>query len=142
MPDKVISSFEIMIKNSPEEVSSAIHKFITFCNEQKISLAVIYKLRLAMEEILVNTINYSFTDKNQHDICIKMFLQSKKVEMEFIDDGIEFNPLNAPEPQSMPLEQMEPGGVGIYLVKTMMDTFEYKRIMGKNILTISKNITQ
>lgn len=136
------SNYEIVIKNSPEEVSQAIHRFLKFCNEQNLPLAIIYKLRLAMEELLVNVVNYSFRDQNQHDIFIKINSYVDKVDMEFIDDGIEFNPLTAPEPEDIPLEKRIPGGVGIYLVKTMMDTFEYKRINGKNVLTISKKITQ
>ena len=134
-------NYEIILKNSPEDVSNAIYSFLAFCNEQKISLALIYKLRLAMEEILVNTINYSFQDQKEHDILVKINCGEVNVVVEFVDDGIEFNPLNAPEPQDIPLEERIPGGVGIYLVKTMMDTFEYQRINGKNILTISKKIT-
>ncbi len=133
-------NYEIVIKNSPEEVSNAIYQLITFCNEENIALALIYKLRLAMEEILVNTINYSFQDKNQHEIAIRINSSVNKLTMEFIDDGIEFDPLTVPDPQDVPLEQRQPGGVGIYLVKTMMDDFKYNRIDGKNILTVSKKI--
>jgi len=135
-------NYDIILKNSPEDVSNAIYRFLEFCNAQKFSLSLIYKLRLAMEEILVNTINYSFQDQNEHDIYVKINCHEEKVVVEFVDDGIEFNPLNAPEPQDIPLEEKIPGGVGIYLVKTMMDTFEYQRQDGKNILTISKKTTQ
>ncbi|MDP3684850.1 MAG: ATP-binding protein [Ignavibacteria bacterium] len=141
MSNDPAKSYEIVIKNSPEEVSNAIYQFISFCNEEKISLASIYKLRLAMEEILVNIINYSFRDKNQHEISIRINSSSDEVSMEFIDDGIAFDPLTVPDPQDIPLEQRKPGGVGIYLVKTMMDVFKYKRIDGNNILTVSKKIT-
>jgi len=141
MSNDPAKSYEIVIKNSPEEVSNAIYQFISFCNEEKISLASIYKLRLAMEEILVNIINYSFQDKNQHKILIRINSSADNLTMEFIDDGIAFDPLTVPDPQDIPLEQRKPGGVGIYLVKTMMDVFKYKRIDGNNILTVSKNIT-
>ena len=141
MSNDPAKSYEIVIKNSPEEVSKAIYQFLSFCNEEKISLASIYKLRLAMEEILVNIINYSFQDKNQHEILIRINSSSDKMTMEFIDDGIAFDPLTVPDPQDIPLEQRKPGGVGIYLVKTMMDVFKYKRIDGNNILTVSKKIT-
>ncbi len=135
-------NFEIKLKNSPEDVSNAIYRFLEFCNGHEFSLALIYKLRLAMEEILVNTINYSFQDQNEHDIFVRINCMGDNVVVEFEDDGIEFNPLNVPEPQDLPLEERIPGGVGIYLVKTMMDTFEYERKNGKNILTISKKTTQ
>lgn len=141
MTNDPAKSYEIVIKNSPEEVSNAIYQFISFCNEEKISLASIYKLRLAMEEILVNIINYSFQDKNQHEILIRINSSADNLTMEFIDDGIAFDPLTVPDPQDIPLEQRKPGGVGIYLVKTMMDVFKYKRIDGNNILTVSKKIT-
>ncbi|MDP3147652.1 MAG: ATP-binding protein [Ignavibacteria bacterium] len=141
MSNDPVKSYEIVIKNSPEEVSKAIYQFLSFCNEEKISLASIYKLRLAMEEILVNIINYSFQDKNQHELLIRINSSADNLTMEFIDDGIAFDPLTVPDPQDIPLEQRKPGGVGIYLVKTMMDVFKYKRIDGNNILTVSKKIT-
>ena len=131
----------IMLRNTPEEVSRAIHQFLSFCNEQNLALAIIYKLRLAMEEILVNTVSYSFQNKEPHDIHIKVNYYFDRVVVQFTDDGKEFNPLTIPDPQDIPLEERKPGGVGIYLVKTMMDTFEYQRHNGKNILTILKKIT-
>ncbi|PIP79736.1 MAG: histidine kinase [Ignavibacteria bacterium CG22_combo_CG10-13_8_21_14_all_37_15] len=141
MIERACRGYEMVIKNSHEEVSRAIYEFINFCNEQSIALSTIYKLRLAMEEILVNAINYSFLDKNLHDIHIKITYDAERVCIEFLDDGIEFNPLTAPEPKDIPLDERIPGGIGIYLVKTMMDTFEYKRSNEKNILTISKKTT-
>ncbi len=141
MKEEAIGGFEIIVKNSSEEISKAIYQFIKFCNMQNLSLSVIYKLRLAMEEILVNTISYSFQDGNLHDIQIKINSYVDKVVLEFLDDGVEFNPLTVPEPKDIPLEDRKPGGIGIYLVKTVMDTFEYKRTNGKNILTISKKLT-
>ena len=138
---RLVGIDEIIVKNSPEEISKAIHQFIAFCNMQNLSLSVVYKLRLVMEEILTNTISYSFKDNRPHDIQIKTNCYVDKVVIEFLDDGIEFNPLAVPEPKDVPLEERKPGGIGIYLVKMLMDTFEYKRTNGKNILTISKKIT-
>ncbi|MCK9425631.1 MAG: ATP-binding protein [Ignavibacteriaceae bacterium] len=141
MNEQATGGFEIIVKNSPEEISQVIHQFITFCNLQNLSLSVLYKLRLAMEEILVNTISYSFPDEKPHEIQIKINSYVDKIVVEFLDDGVEFNPLTVPEPKDIPLAERKPGGMGIYLVKTLMDTFEYKRTDGNNILTISKIIT-
>lgn len=140
MKEKAIDGYEIILTNSTEEISKVIYQFIAFCNKQNLSLSVIYKLRLAMEEILVNTISYSFVDDNLHNIQIKINHYVDKVVLEFLDDGVEFDPLSVPEPKDIPLEERKPGGIGIYLVKTLMDTFKYKRINGRNILTISKKI--
>jgi len=134
------NSLDLILSNTPDDVSKAIHDFLVFCKEKNFSLAVVYKFRLAMEEILVNTISYSYPDLKKHFIKVKIRFANDIVTIEFVDDGIEFNPLTVPPPADVPLEERKPGGVGLYLVKTMMDTFEYQRKDGENIITISKKI--
>ncbi|MFA6597418.1 MAG: SpoIIE family protein phosphatase [Ignavibacteriaceae bacterium] len=138
---RLLSSQELVIHNSNEEITKAINELLIFCKALNFSLSVIYKLRLVMEEILVNAISYSFPDEKSHYIQIKIKSYVGNVVMEFLDDGVEFNPLDVPEPKDIPLEERKPGGIGIYLVKTLMDKFEYRRINGKNKLTVSKKLT-
>jgi len=141
MPNSAPDIYEFIIHNCTEDISAAIENLLRFSKEKKYSLAIIYKLRLVLEEILVNTVSYSYKDDIIHDIGIKLQQVDGNVILQFTDDGIAFNPLSIPDPKDVPLEERKPGGVGVYLVKTLMDFVDYQRVDGKNILTVSKKIT-
>ena len=63
---------------------------------------------------------------------------SDEVTLTFTDNGIPFNPLNAPEPDIKNVEDRKEGGMGIFLVRKFSDKLQYQYSGGKNILTITK----
>ena len=66
-----------------------------------------------------------------------------EITLEFIDGGIPFNPLDKADPDiSLPLEQREIGGLGIFLVREMMDDVAYTYVNKENRLTIKKKYLQ
>jgi anti-sigma regulatory factor (Ser/Thr protein kinase) len=99
------------------------------------------QIRLASEEILVNIINYAYSSKSG---AIELSLNPKpkeSLEIVFADWGIEFNPLSLSEPKiCAPIEERKIGGLGIYLVRKVMDEVNYKREGGRNILTVIKKL--
>jgi anti-sigma regulatory factor (Ser/Thr protein kinase) len=59
------------------------------------------------------------------------------------DSGKEFDPTQMPDADiSLSAEERPIGGLGIYLIRQIMNTVEYQRINGKNILTLSKNLNR
>ena len=57
----------------------------------------------------------------------------------FIDSGVAFNPLEAPEPDvSLGADRRKEGGLGIFLAKKLVDEMHYERVDGKNILRVTK----
>ncbi len=63
------------------------------------------------------------------------------VTMEFEDGGVAFDPLSKDEPNvTLSEEEREMGGLGLFMVKKMMDSVEYRRDGNKNILTIKKKL--
>ena len=97
------------------------------------------QIRLASEEALVNIINYAYPDKrgNIEIACVK---DEKRLLLEIIDCGIPFNPLLLPEPDiKSPMEKRKIGGLGIYLVRSIMDSVDYRRNENRNILTLTKS---
>ena len=98
------------------------------------------KIRLACEEIIINVINYAYPDK-EGDIEIKC--NSNKDGSGFfikiIDWGVPFNPLSKSEPDiNAPADEREIGGLGISLVRKVIDKFDYIREGNSNILTLFK----
>ncbi|HEX3026476.1 MAG TPA: ATP-binding protein [Clostridia bacterium] len=96
---------------------------------------------MSLDEILTNTVGYGFKDSEEHEIIVKFVLYNKTLTIEIRDDGIPFNPLKQPEPDlSQNIEERPIGGLGIHLVRKMMDAVDYRREEGCNILTIKKHI--
>ncbi len=88
-----------------------------------------------------NIIKYGYIDETLHIIKINVNLDSSKIILEVMDDGIEFNPFDHPEPNiNKPLEQREVGGLGIHLIRNCIDSFEYSRLDGFNKVKLIKNI--
>jgi sigma-B regulation protein RsbU (phosphoserine phosphatase) len=98
----------------------------------------INEIEVSTEEIFMNIVNYAYSPENgevEIDICT-----TDNITIKFEDSGRPYNPLEqaAPDLGKSPVDR-NIGGLGIYLVKKMMDTVEYSRVDNKNILVITKN---
>lgn len=98
-------------------------------------------LNLVIEEAFTNVVNYAYDDSDEHCIEIVFEMQDKILSISLIDDGIAYDPTqNATPDLSLSVEERKIGGLGVYLIKTMMDEVEYERKAGKNILLMRKKI--
>ncbi len=97
---------------------------------------------VAVEEIFVNIAQYAYPNKNgTAKVGIEVTEPSRKLSIIFKDSGIPYDPLAKPDPDiSLPVQERQIGGLGIYMAKKVMDDMMYQRIDGQNILTICKNI--
>jgi anti-sigma regulatory factor (Ser/Thr protein kinase) len=95
------------------------------------------QVNLIVEEIFVNIVNYS----NADHITVNVEYETPTLTIEFIDNGIEFNPLlkESPEPPNN-IEDAQIGGLGIFLTKELADELEYQYENDENHLTIIKNV--
>lgn len=100
------------------------------------------QIDLAIDEIFTNIASYAYKS-GTGDATVQLDFDegSRTVSITFIDSGIEYNPLEKPDPDvTLSAEEREIGGLGIFLVKKVMDGIKYKRENGLNILTIYKII--
>ena len=131
----------ISILNRTSELDRVYTFIEEFASRYSIIERVRYKLHLAIDEILANIISYAYTDEESHHIIIRLWIEDEAVRIEFVDDGVAYNPLLQPEPKiDVPLEERQVGGLGIYLVRKLMDAVEYRRDFEKNHLIISKSL--
>ena len=94
-------------------------------------------IRLVIEELIVNIVNYSGSDY----IDIELKRDENSITLCFRDNGIPFNPLKRVMPDTtLPLEKRQIGGLGIFLVIKKTDAISYEYTNGENILTVSKKI--
>ena len=131
---------ELVIKNDIHEVTrfSCFMKAVTEKLDIEKSLA--RQLRLAVEEAVVNAIDYAYPPDKEGDIIIKTMSDGHSFRCQIIDSGIPFDP-TAKEKTDITLsaEDRQLGGLGILLVRELMDSINYERINGQNILTLIKN---
>jgi sigma-B regulation protein RsbU (phosphoserine phosphatase) len=128
---------ELMIPNRLSENSRVKKHFDTFAEDYGIPEKVRLKINVVFDELLTNIISYAYQDNKEHDIGIKVELSADRLKVSMVDDGIPFNPLGVETPDTeLPLEERKIGGLGIHLVRNMMDKVSYRRRIHKNVITV------
>ena len=103
---------------------------------------MLFKVKLVLEELVINIMNYGYEDNENQEIEISMETLDNTFVMTIEDEARPFNPFKeAPEPDlDASLQERRIGGLGVYLVETLMDEVEYKRKGNKNWVKIVKRV--
>lgn len=132
---------EIIISNHVDELPILAEKIEELADQWGLAMPLAMNINLALEEAVSNVIFYAFDDEKEHDIKIVISLENKNLSIEIIDDGKAFDPTARKQPDvSLPAEDRPIGGLGIFLIKKMMDNVTYTRHNNLNTLTLLKNI--
>jgi anti-sigma regulatory factor (Ser/Thr protein kinase) len=98
-------------------------------------------VNLALEEAVTNIVTHGYGGREGGAIAVEIAILPGEVVVCLEDSAPPFDPLQAPEPDfATPLQQRRVGGLGVYLVKRIMDAVEYRRADGKNRLTMRKRL--
>ena len=101
----------------------------------------LYAVNLALDEVVTNVVLYGFESSAGQEVAVRVETAGNDLRSEVVDGGREFNPLDAPLPDlTAALEARALGGLGIHLVRSLMDRVEYRRENAKNVLTMRKRI--
>ena len=96
------------------------------------------QIDIALEELFVNIANYAYPN-GSGEAEIHAVPSPGQIEITLIDSGIPYDPLAKPDPDvTLPAEERQIGGLGIFMSKKLMDDISYRYSDGKNILTIKK----
>ncbi|MDE2759423.1 MAG: ATP-binding protein [Paracoccaceae bacterium] len=132
---------EIALTNDLREITSIASQIDHFCQDHDLQSEVAYGVNLALEELLANTISYGYEDEDVHRIEVLLRLEEQLLTIMVVDDGIPFDPTQAPESSEMvSLDEPEIRGLGLLLVNRMMDGVEYQRRANCNIAILTKSI--
>ena len=131
----------IILVNDIAEVS----RLATFIEEVGEAFAltpdVVLNLNLVIEEAVVNVINYAYPKEQHESIYLSAHLHEGSIVLVLTDTGKEFDPTLAPDADiTLTAEEREIGGLGIFLIRQIMNEVRYERIDGKNILTLEKKL--
>lgn len=127
-----------------DEDPALIYEFIEDAlAEYEYSAKTFFQIQVAIEEIFVNIVRYSGLSSNDAiEVRCEVLDKPLRIAVSFIDGGVPFNPLLSDDPDISPEGLMErEGGLGIFMVKQMMDDVSYVREDGKNLLTITKGLS-
>ena len=131
----------LILANDIAEIS----KLATFIDEigEEFSLApdVVFNLNLVLEEAVINVINYAYPKEEHQSIYLSATLHEGSIVFVLTDTGKEFDPTQAPEADiTLSAEERPIGGLGIFLIRQIMNEVKYQRIDGKNVLTLEKKL--
>ncbi len=131
----------LTIKNDVHEVKRFSEFMKSAIEKLNVDTSQARQLRLAVEEAVVNVIEYAYPIDSEGDIIINMMYDGNTLRFQIIDTGIAFDPTAKQRTDTtLSAEDRQIGGLGILLVRELMDSINYERIDGKNILTLIKNI--
>ena len=128
---------ELTLQNNVSEIKRLNNFVKDACSRLDIDSSLTYKLRLAVEEAVVNVMEYAYPSGTQGQVHIRMHSNGHRLKFIISDTGISFNPTEASVADTtLSAEERPIGGLGILLVRKLMDSINYERIDGKNVLTL------
>jgi len=133
---------ELTLVNRSSELQRLASELERFAQNHRIPEPDIHAFSLSLDELVTNTIAYGYDDQGPHEIRVRLALANGRLSAEVEDDGRPFNPLTAPQPDlTSAVEDRPVGGLGIHLVRSLMDHVDYRRESGKNHLMMRKQLS-
>ena len=130
----------LILHNKVEQIAMLPEFVEAVAEEAQLDHEAVFNLNLALEEAVSNVIMYAYPEGTEGTVDIDAVVDGKRVSFVITDSGKPFDP-TAKEKVNINTEMAERpiGGLGIHLVRTIMDTVNYERKGENNILTITKN---
>jgi len=140
----VSSRLSLVLANQASEILRLVETVEAFLGEQGVGPDVAYAMTLSLDEMAANSIRHAYADASQGDrrVWIDLRVDAEELRATVTDEGPPFNPLEAEAPDlTAPLEARGIGGLGIHIVRTMMDGVDYERDGIRNVVTMWKRLT-
>lgn len=132
---------ELKLINRMEELER-VNQFVEeIVDELGLDMEMQLNLNLVIEEMVVNVISYAYPEGKTAEIGLLAESDGKELTFVLSDKGVAFDPTKK-ESADMDVNPAERdlGGMGIYIVKNIMNEVSYQRLEGKNLLTMKKEI--
>ena len=131
----------VRLANRLEEIERLTTAIEAFVAKHQLPDEVAFAFNLSLDELVTNVILYAFPDVQEHTIDVRLRLEDGIMHAELSDDGRAFDPLSVPPPNlDAPIEERRIGGLGLHIVREMMDELTYAREGGRNVLRLAKRV--
>lgn len=132
---------QIALKNDLTELGRLAAELESFAGKHGLPDATLLALNLALEELVTNTISYGFPGGGAQTIDVALSFDGESVRVRIEDTGAAFNPLESEAPDlEAPIADRPVGGLGIHLVRSVMDEVHYERAGGRNVVSLTKHV--
>lgn len=132
----------IILANEISEIGRLADFIEDMGNEFSLAPDVRFNINLVLEEAVANIINYAYPKDEHESIYLSARMHEDSIVLVLTDTGKEFDPTMAPEVDvTLSAEERQIGGLGIFLIRQIMNEVRYERIDGKNVLTLEKKLT-
>lgn len=133
-----MNHLDIVIPAKPDEILKVTADIEEILVAQAFPDEAVLDVRLALEEVIVNIISHGYCGR-AGSIAVRCTASPLKAEIEISDSAPAFNPLSVPEPDIMSgIDERSVGGLGILLVRRVMDMVSYRHKNHRNVLTLVK----
>ena len=133
---------KLVIKNEISEIAKLSLFVEELSEELDLSPDLTFNLNLVLEEAVVTVINYAYPKNESQEISLSAQKIDDNLYFVLTDSGKEFDPTQVPDADiSLSAEDRQIGGLGIFLIRQIMNKVEYQRIDGKNVLTLKKQLS-
>ena len=131
----------IILANDISEITRLYEFIEEIGNDFFLSPDIVFNLNLVLEEAVVNVINYAYPKEEHQYIYLSATMKDGSIVLVLTDTGKEFDPTAAPEADiTLSADERQIGGLGIFLIRQIMNEVKYERIEGKNVLTLEKKL--
>jgi len=140
--EEVLLSRQLMLKNDISLVKE-LNSFVKSVNQEMgLDKSLSMKLMLAVEEAVVNVMDYAYPNGMEGEVRIDVKVTSDRLNYTITDRGMAFAPTEVSKADTtLSVEDRPIGGLGILLVRNLMDSINYERIDGKNVLKMWKKMS-
>ena len=131
----------LVLPNDIETIPQ-LNEFIdSVAEEVGLDMSLTMSLNLAIEEAVVNVMEYAYPEGQQGDVEIEVTAEQQWMTFVITDTGIAFDPTKKEDADTtLSAEERPIGGLGIFMVRQLMDVIDYKREGNKNVLTLQKKL--
>ena len=131
----------LILHNDIQQIPQLADFMETIAEEKGLDQSLCLSLNLALEEAVTNVILYAYPAGADGLVSIEAVLREHSLEFIITDSGVAFDPTAVPEADTtLSAAERAIGGLGIHLVRQIMDEVRYQRLDDNNILTLVKNI--
>ena len=132
---------QLILQNDISEIPRLATFLDEIADELSLPMDLVFNLNLVLEEAVSNVIMYAYPKDVTNDILLTARADGSSLIFTLTDSGEEFDPTQVPDADvTLSAEDRQIGGLGIFLIRNIMNKVEYQRIEGKNVFTLTKEI--
>ena len=139
---QLAGKLSVRLENRLDEIQRVDTAIEEFTEQLSLPFAVVFQIRLVVEELFTNIVSYGYDDDAIHEVLVTVEYANDRIELNLVDDAKQFNPLvvDPHHNEADTIEELDIGGKGWTIVRAYMDEFDYDYNDGKNHLKLVKKV--